>query len=832
MQAGPVSQRQPMCHHRYMGTRVLDQIEAKMIYCPLCGTANRRGSNYCNECGVKFDLSMQIKCSRCGALNPIADALCNECGEQLSPSHSVEVTDPQTAQEDSLPASLKDSSGTPAWLADLPPPDEDPSLSPGPLMAEGGIEFSVPRFISAGSNLLAGIQDPLPVGDWIAQSPSRAMAKSSSTENSFQDAGASHARILDAARHFSEIVTLPAGTVPEIGAQLVQSPERANDRTTSTTPCDPIESILAIDCGSTLTRAFLIGLVEDEFRLIAWAKAPSSFQPPWSDMAISARQALGQMVSMTGVRILDDLGQIISPEGQGGGVDAVVLTTSASGPLRLLLAAPTHKAPVESARRALSLSYAVIEGLVIADGRTGNVLAEDIESQVRLVQELIPDAIVVIGGEAGTGCEPILRSVEAMTVACNALRAPAGCPPIIYAGNRSLQQEVSRIVGDATRLQVVEDVRPSAEMENLGPLRAVVKDLHDQHTTKYLPGYRSMAAWSSAQMLPTAGALAFTVQYLAQYSRARLAQPDKDLANILAVDVGGATTAVATMVDRLPDLFICGELGTSHQAARILDHVPLESLLGWLPFHLDATEARNALYNKELHPHTLPQTRQDLFLEQAIAREILGWTMTACAQERANGPAPHPGSTPQFDLIIGAGGVLGSAPHPGLAALILLDGLQPVGMSSLALDRLGLAAAVGAVAAVSPLAALQVLERDALLRLGTVVAPMGTAREGKVALTVKIEYKDGRAMEARVPFGSLKVLPLPAGHRAILEIRPTNRFALGMGARGQAVTKEVEGGALGVIIDARGRPLLRTKDPGEQQARMQRWLSDIGSQTF
>ena len=100
------------------------------------------------------------------------------------------------------------------------------------------------------------------------------------------------------------------------------------------------------------------------------------------------------------------------------------------------------------------------------------------------------------------------------------------------------------------------------------------------------------------------------------------------------------------------------------------------------------------------------------------------------------------------------------------------------------------------------------------------------------ALTVEIEYKDGRAIEVRVPFGSLEVLPLPTGTGATLEIRPANRFNLGSGARGQTLTRDVKGGALGIIIDVRGRPLHRAKDPAEQQASMQRWLSAVGSQPF
>jgi hypothetical protein len=161
---------------------------------------------------------------------------------------------------------------------------------------------------------------------------------------------------------------------------------------------------------------------------------------------------------------------------------------------------------------------------------------------------------------------------------------------------------------------------------------------------------------------------------------------------------------------------------------------------------------------------------------------------------------------------------------------MLLDGLQPAGICRLALDRLGLAAMAGAVAAVNPLAATQILEQDALFHLGTVIAPRGAAGEGTTALTVKLEHSDGRAMEVRAPFGSLCVIPLPAGQRASLEIQLAKRFELEGGTRARTVTREVEGGALGIIIDARGRPLLRARELAEQQASMRRWLSQVGSQ--
>jgi hypothetical protein len=121
------------------------------------------------------------------------------------------------------------------------------------------------------------------------------------------------------------------------------------------------------------------------------------------------------------------------------------------------------------------------------------------------------------------------------------------------------------------------------------------------------------------------------------------------------------------------------------------------------------------------------------------------------------------------------------------------------------------------------------MERDGFLSLGTVVAPVGTAREGEIALKLKITYDDGRALEMEVPYGSLEVLPLATGHKATLELRPTRKFDIGLGAKGKGATTELEGGAVGVIIDARGRPLSLPATREEQQAKIQEWLWGVGS---
>ena len=582
-----------------------------------------------------------------------------------------------------------------------------------------------------------------------------------------------------------------------------------------------IESILALDCGSTATQALLIDRVNTDYRLIARTEAPSTVEPPWNDLMASVRQAITQLSEIIGWPLLNPQGQIITPQQQSGGVDAVVVITSASPPLRLLLAGVMREISLDSAQRALSNTYAAVEGLVSLGRRDESTSStnDDIQGQVELLRSLKPDAVVIVGGIDGGASRPVLQAAEAVAIGSFTL-PHVDRPPIVYAGNADLRSEVADVVGAEAELRAIENVRPSLDLENPGPLQAEIEELYRQRKMGRLPGFGTLASWSSVPVLPTAKAYAYTIQYLASL----------DGINVLGIDVGGGTSTMTSQVDGHLDLAIRSDVGLSYNTARLLDAVPLESISRWLPFEIEPAEMRNTLENKAIHYRTLPQTREDLLLEQAVAREILRLLLNDMMPRWPDGASRlYADLLPKFHLIVGGGGVLANAPTPGQAALMLLDALQPVGVTGLVLDKSRLVAPLAAVAMVNPLAAAQVTGRDALQNLGTVVAPVGSTREGETALTFKIDYDDGRSLEVEVAYGSLEVIPLATGQTADLELRPTRRFDVGLGTRGQAGTTKVEGGILGIIIDARGRPLPIAQDPAEQREKMQRWLWDMGS---
>ncbi len=580
-----------------------------------------------------------------------------------------------------------------------------------------------------------------------------------------------------------------------------------------------IESILAADCGSTTTKVILIDVIDGQYRFVARGEALSTIEPPWADMLLGVRHAIEQIEEATGRLLLDERGQLITPEQAGGnGVDAFVATTSAAAPLRVILAGLTRDVSIESARRAILSTYALIEDTIsLDDGAQGE--RRSAEARIRILQRHQPDAVFIVGGTDGGATAPVADIAEVVALACSIMDGATG-PKIVFAGNKEARPLIAEILGSEAELHAVNNVRPALDVEDLTAAQEELDSLYQDCKMARIPGFGSLSSWSPVPVLPSAKAFGYLMKYLArQYGL-----------NVVGVDIGGATVTVASVVDGHFTSVSRSDLGLSHNIVRVSTEAGLRNILRWLPFDMGMAEARDIIANKQLRPMTVPQTRRELLLEQAVAREALRLTLAEPRQRWSGKPsAPYPGLSPFLDLIVGGGGVLAHAPHYGQAALILLDVLQPIGVSSLALDVTSMSAPLGVTATIEPLAAAQVMERDGFLPLGTVIAPVGTAREGEIALQLRITYDDGRALEMEIPYGSLEVLPLGAGHKATLELRPTRRFDIGLGTEGKGATTELEGGAVGVIIDARGRPLSLPPTRREQQAKVQEWLWGMGS---
>jgi hypothetical protein len=289
--------------------------------------------------------------------------------------------------------------------------------------------------------------------------------------------------------------------------------------------------------------------------------------------------------------------------------------------------------------------------------------------------------------------------------------------------------------------------------------------------------------------------------------------------NVIGANIGSRSTTLARQIwGQSPNSTTRSDTGVGHSLTSLLKATPIEKFHRWLPFDISPEELYDQLLNKTMHPTTLPTSAEDLMIEQAITREAL---------RLAANPAQRKTLATQWNLMIGAGRPLTGSPHAAHAALVMIDGLEPYGVTSLALDKNGLVNMLGAIAAVEPLAAVKVAAQDAFLYLGTVVAPAGHGTPGKTAVKIKLTYENDEHYEKEVLYGDIEVIDLPLGQKARLEVRPARYFDIGLGQPGRGAVAEVEGGVLGVIIDARGRPLRLATDDIERQEQLQQWLSAL-----
>ncbi|HEU5381412.1 MAG TPA: glutamate mutase L [Ktedonobacteraceae bacterium] len=585
-----------------------------------------------------------------------------------------------------------------------------------------------------------------------------------------------------------------------------------------------VRAILVADCGTVFTKVSLLGLAEGQYRLMARGEAPTTVAAPHKDITRGILQAIGEIERITGHTFISK-GRVLSPQQQAGdGVDLFVAAISAGGPIRLVVLGAVSPQLAELAAQAVSGLYAETHAIpspsFSAASGQGAWNAErtqlEWERQLQGMRELQPHAALIVGkADTPAGATPLQ---EACQLVINALQdqrkqgitrtAPL---PVLYAGAPQYVEAVRRMLHGHAEITRVEMLTSAAQ---LGPVSMAATALYERDVIQYVPGYEQMRSWSPAVPVGAAGSLSSLVRFLAQHYAM----------NVTAVDVGASTTSVMMGGERgefIP--MVNAGVGIGPNIGAILQQVGVQRIVRWLPFTITEDELRQYVMNRMMHPQAVPTSQRDLQIIQAFAREAIILTLEEGRHTR--------GREFSADLILATGGVLAHAPKYGQAMLLLLDALQPRGVTSLVLDRTMLISQLGAVATMAPVAAVQVNENDAVMhRLGTCVVPFGDLPSGQPAIRVDVEYSNGRKVSADVMSGSIEVIPLQVNEQALLSLypAPTVDVGLGPGERARAA-EEIDGGLVGLVIDARGRPLPFAQDDAERQAHLLQWMQVIGA---
>ena len=574
------------------------------------------------------------------------------------------------------------------------------------------------------------------------------------------------------------------------------------------------DTLLAVDVGTVNTRVSLFDVVDGRYRMVATGRASSTAGAPVFDVREGMHVALDEVSEITGRPFFDESDALVMPTtNSGAGVDAFVSTASAGPHVRTVLVGLMPGVSMESARRLASSTYLnVVEEIGLMDERR----------EAELVDAMLdakPDLILMVGGTDSGATASVIRQIETVSLATSLLPTVER-PALVFAGNTSLGAAAVEHFQDISKVEIVSNIRPDLEHEELGPARLKLAEIVNQLRSKRIAGFEDLNGWSGGYMMLTADAFGRVVRYLSQ-----VYDPDK---GVLGIDVGASHVTIAAAFDGVLNNKVHSDLGLGNSLPGLLRYASVADVSRWLPTEVPDAEVRDYIFNKAIYPGTIPAELTDLHIEYALLRELVRAGLSLSRSDWAVGAGSE--LMPPLEPIIATGGAIARAPRPGYAALALLDAVQPRGITTLVLDPYNLVPAVGAAAGLLPMITVQVLESGSFVSLGTVVSPVGRGREGKPVLRIRIEPESGgEPIEGIVRYGQLVLLPLRQGEHARMTLRPEKGFDVGFGGRGKAGALRVAGGALGVIIDARGRPLELSNDPAHRRELNQKWLYDIGA---
>ena len=360
-----------------------------------------------------------------------------------------------------------------------------------------------------------------------------------------------------------------------------------------------MRAVLLIDFGSTYTKVTAADL--EEQRLIATAASYTTVQ---TDINNGLENALKLLEKKTGK---------IEYE-------ARYACSSAAGGLRMIACGLVPELTAEAAKQA-SLGA----GAKIMKVYSYQLTEDDAEE----IAELNPDIFLLTGGTDGGNKDVVIENAKVI----------ASIPldfPVVIAGNRSASRTCERIIRESGKQAIVcENVMPKFNQLNIEPAQNKIREVFLERIIK-ARGLSKISNLISGIMMPTPAAV---LEAMSLLSKGTENQPG--IGDLVAVDVGGATTdvysmsygepdKVNTVIKGLPEPFakrtVEGDIGMRYSAAGIVEAAGIENICRLSG--LSEERAWELIEQITSHTDMLPDTEDVAKLDFALASMAVRVGMT------------------------------------------------------------------------------------------------------------------------------------------------------------------------------------------------------------
>jgi hypothetical protein len=572
-----------------------------------------------------------------------------------------------------------------------------------------------------------------------------------------------------------------------------------------------LESIIVADCGKALTRVSLVEMVEGVCRFVAQGTSPSTAEAPHDDVGAGLRAALGALEEATMRRFIERNRLAMPQEDTGDGVDAFLATVAVAPPLRVAMLTSGGGTMVDALLTIARRSPVTVLPTLTAE--PGGPSGDTTRVTVATLKRLRPDLLLIVAPTDVERALPRLLGLASEIVGPTIVGEDGPSPAILVIADQRGQDAAAAAFGRGYEFGFL-PINDSDPATIALTVEAELLDLGNRRASATLPGFEAVESLSAAPPLARARAIDLVNRFMAIQFDCEVLTVDLDEGFTCCWARGGEGRALSE-----PALDLA--LG----AANLLTALPLGEVLRWLPFSMSEAGLREWILNRAVRPFTIPVSRKDRLIEVAIVRELLRIGASELGGTGKSALSP--------DLLV-AGSFFARWPDPLDVFMALIDGLNPQpasGVVQVAIDREALLPLIGTLGALEPDRAAELFEHDGLVDLGACVVvscPAGEEVKGELV------YQDGQTRKFAVTGGSLLHLPLAGGERAAsLQFSAGGRASIGRNGQGRGASFAGDlaphGGLVGLVIDARERPIALPRNEQERIERLAGWSAALHS---
>ncbi len=567
------------------------------------------------------------------------------------------------------------------------------------------------------------------------------------------------------------------------------------------------QPLLSLNFSSTEIQSLLFEKEAGRYALLGSARQAIRIDDAQSLMP-AFQEVMRTLEAESGMTLLDEKGKL-AHEGHADldGLSAVGFSLSGAKPIRVALMGISEAYSMASLRRLVSLfdTEIVLEVQLQAPHNQSK--------QLQALSDAEIDMLVIAGG-AEEGASRALRNAIENTRLLYHLMPKAIQPQIVYAGNPVLADYARLEIEAGDDFHLAPNLRSGDGQEDLSVAWRAMLRAYQRVRLQQYPHLRELQAQLKAPLMPASFAMGRLARFIAA-----LSETNK---SVLLADLSDDSSLILLANKK--------ELMATRVANTIDDEI-IQKTQYYCSQPVSLPEVGEYLMNKQLHPEYFAVGITDFAIDQAWSRACLWRAMRAlkAINPRLDWHDAEGLNAPCDPIILsGARFIKNLQAHQTLA--IALDGILPHGISTIALDDMNLLCALGTLAEKEPLLVVQMLELDYLHNLGSVVSISSKDYEEHTLLELEVVTADDAPRSySRIGWRQLEKIETASEDGLRVYLAPSAKTDVGMGMVGLGGWVTVPKSALGLVLDARGRPLTLPESGKARAESWRDWLWELGA---